>query len=294
MRKLIIGTLLLLLPIICFGQLVKTSMTYAQPVAEAGFTPRSDHYAAILAAMTTDPTGDTLTWQDDLIFSLDSAAVGFWDRIDILYITAQRNTQGANLNWINPAAFTLTDPGATTPAFVPYQGYTGDGSTDYLLTNYSLLTDAINVGQDDFTVGIYNRAQVSSSGYVFGVSDATNYITARVLAATLRYYLSQGTAEDESGYFENADGFHLLRRSAAEVTESYYNGTTSGDGVVASGTRPVYDITLLARNTVTTPDSFGTWQISVFLIMDAITDAEAAILSTIINKYMTRIGTNVY
>ena len=297
MRKLIIGTLLLLLPIICFGQLVKTSMTYAQPVA-AG-SSYTDEYQALLTIWATDPVGDTLTYQNTLIDSLLTYPVGdvFWDRAEILYVAANNNEDNAKVNWLNPGTFDITDPGGTEPTFTRYQGWTGDGSTDYLSTNWDI-SDSVNVGRFNLSAGVYLRIEQESDGWIYGWNsspgsdllyrphDVANggWGNSRINATTDQLDTDAATSQ---GFFINT------RRSNTDI-EMYRNGSTlDSESDVTSATASSDCYLLAYRLDNGTSGGHSSNQIAIFFIIDGITDAEALQLNRFFETYMEAIGSEV-
>src|SRR5882672_2331491 len=81
-------------------------------------------------------------------------ADGVFSLLDALYIFATNTTTTANLNLIS-TSFGLT--GATPPTFTVDQGYTGNGTTQFLDTGYVSSTAGLNLTQNNASIGTYLR-----------------------------------------------------------------------------------------------------------------------------------------
>ena len=292
MRKLIIGILFLLLPIICFGQLVKTSMTYAQPVAAAGFCAE---YQAIYDVMTTPPGrdgADTAMLQNTMVKALVDG--GYWtNRIDLFYVTATRTRVDAYRNWAIVGSYDLTDPGGTNPTFTPYGGIDGNTSTMYLSTNYVPATNKTNISLLSTTIAAYLTQDAQGVYTSVGVESGTGMIFIRPrLSGNASAMVN--TNSSVAAAVAASTGFFVATRRGETDVELYRNGTsiaTSTDRETAVPiTHPIY---LLASNDDGTSDDHSPVAISVVILMNGVTTVDQAAINIIIEAYMGAIGKGV-
>jgi len=291
MRKTILFITGLLLLFSVEGQILRYSNYTALPPPPAeGYTTQ---YDAILAAWTNDPTGDTLEWQDNMVYSLDSA--GYWDRIKLFYVMANGRNANAKINWVSPGTYNLTDPGSTNPTFTAYQGFDGDGSSDYLSTGWLPATDSTGVGVNDITLASWQLTSINNLEITMG-ARATDPIV-----SNLRLYPKyednlQGHVVSENaqsfGSVTSSVGFSMITRTTGNLSEGYYNGASEGTNSDASATNlPNSTFYVLAFNLADgTPYYPFTGILSIALVMDAVTDTDATNIYNIIHHYMTHIG----
>jgi len=257
------------------------------PVSGGGHTYPTTEYQALLDEWTTDPTGDTLTWQNDMIYSLDSA--GFWDRLDALFVFA--NTSNANgealVDWINPDSTAIE---VNNPTFTRWQGYTGDADEDYINTDRNLSTETDNYVLNSGTLGIYTRIAPTGIQTYGGASDGTN--ETYIHNSTTNKFTRINAITSTSGNITTS-GFIVTTRRGASETELYHNGSSISQETDASSGIVDKDLWLLARNSNGTAEYFSSNQISIVILMDGVTDADVSAINTIFEKYMDHIGTGV-
>lgn len=285
MRKLLI-LIGLLVAFQLQGQLVRTSVVASQggvaaPVYEA-------QYQAVLDAMTTDPTGDTLTWGNILVDSL--VTYGYFANMHILYIFANTNNGAgeALINWANPGTYDA-DEAATGILWTKRQGYTG-ASGDYISTNYNPKTAGLN--KNAATIGAYLKIdQQESNSYICYAdeADSTIWMSARSGSDNVTSRINANASQTVPGSTD-ADGMWIGTRRGATDIEVYRNGGSVDTEAGASTGVPGAEMILFTNGVF-----YSTNQIAIFFVLNAgITDTQAAQLSRFFNTYMTNIGQNEY
>ena len=115
-------------------------------------------YQAILDYATTQgynlPSTFQQIIQNSLVLSLKSK--GIWNKLDILYIFA--NDAGSNfstLNWKNPNLYqaSLVD----SPSFSSNEGFTGNGTSSYIDTNFNGALHGVNYTQNNASRFLYMK-----------------------------------------------------------------------------------------------------------------------------------------
>ncbi len=293
MKKLLIIPILLL-SVLCNAQFakgggafLKTGSSFMSAQAEA--SSYCAEYDVILAAFGTDPTGDTLTWQNDMVYSLDSA--GYYDRIKLWYVFANNDSTNAKINWASPGTYNLTNPG-TSLTFVRSQGFDADGSTDYLTTGWSPRGDSSKIGLNSLTIASWQLANINTTYMPLGVTDAAGfpiYIYPRTSDALRgRINVSATSSFSDPG---STVGLSMITRTDHNVLEGYFNGASQGNDNDESGSNmPDATMYVLAQNNNGTAASFFDGIISMILVMNGVTDTEATNIYNILHRYMTRMG----
>ena len=152
-------------------------------------------YQAVLDRSTalgyTAPSATQQTLQNTLVTDLKTA--GVWDKLDLFYVFAtDGDSDYATLNWKIPASFQATK--VNSPTFTTNGGFTGDGSSSYLRTNYIPITDAINVTQTSISAGGYEKIfPTSTYGSIIGCESAPNdVLTSSKFAGNSFYRINDG------------------------------------------------------------------------------------------------------
>lgn len=124
--------------------------------------------STLLAAMSVQPSAARALLYDNLITSLKSSSV--WNLIDALWVMASHDSQAALLNWKNPAANTMTL--INSPTFTTDEGFTTNGTTSGINTNWSPFTNGSNWTQSSCGAGLYIRTNSTDDGLDWGGFDA--------------------------------------------------------------------------------------------------------------------------
>lgn len=276
MKRLINIVLLLFLSICISGQVVTTNVYFA-PAADY-----NAEYDTVLAAMTTKPTGDTLTWQNSMVNSLDSA--GLWDRCKLFYVFASTINTGneALINWITPGTYDADDP--TTTAWTKRRGYNGDGSSDYISTNFTPST--AGVAQDSASFGIYILDDIQEDKEVCGRDatadtyfrprSTTNQSTVRINASTSQTYTGATTSV----------GFWIISRTVSSYSELYLNGTSIDTEADASSAVTAGEILILDDG----GGAYSDHEVALFFYGDGFTDTDASTMNKFVKKYLAHFG----
>ena len=238
-------------------------------------------------AMTIAPNTSEKRIINKLILNLKVS--GDWDKIDVLWICAAFNQQAARLNWKNPITFTLTE--VNSPKWTVLQGYTGNGTTDYINTNFNLATNGVNYILNSGSGGYYGRLSFEAADTTeFGVKTGLDgiAIVARYTADTFIGRVNSGT--NNSGANTSTQGLFSVVRTASNNQETYRNAvllvkTATLSTLVVS--QPLYFIGF-NNNGVTL---FSNKQISMVYVGSG--SINQLSLYNTIQAYMTAVGANV-
>ena len=176
-----------------------------------------------------------------------------WDYIELLQIYAQNNATDAVRNLVSATpSGTLTN----APTFSANNGYTFNGTTQWLDTGFNLSTATLYT-QNSGYLGVYVRTTGSSGeGCDLGAFDATpgnrSHIFSRYTAGTKQTIgVNSATGTDDN---TKGAGFYQVKRTAAAVEAWRFDSnssTYSSSGTASSVTRPNCTLGVGARNRAT-------------------------------------------
>jgi len=244
---------------------------------------------ALFARMEVQPDETRKQLIDGLITNLKTA--GLWSGFDAFWGFAAHDQQAAPLNWIKDD-HNCTE--VNSPAFEVDRGYTGNGTTSYLNSDFKP-TDGINYTQNNCAIFIYLRTnQVGASVIDFGSNDGTNGQVAiwPNVASTARGYIN--SALDLTTYvIASAVGLTSVSRNSDTNVEHYKNGIKTLTDTRDSAARNSADIFILAFNGNGTPSSFSTKQVCFAAVGRYLTENEQATLFSLVEAYLDAIGAGV-
>lgn len=207
--------------------------------------------------------------------------------IDYLFLTAQDQQANAKISLFNPGTFTYTEVG--TPTWAANLGYTGNGSSMYLQTNYTDSTSGINFVLNSGAMGCYTRlSKGTQTAVAMGSDDNTHasYIYLNIATAGKRMIINALTNTDYAN--TNTQGLTVAQRTASNANAIWLNGTQLTTSTVASvgySTKADY---LMCLNYNGTPAQYETNQFALFFKSGG--GLNMATFYSAVNLLMTNIG----
>jgi len=248
-------------------------------------------YQAIYDSWTEKPSDAVAANMNTLVEA--DVNDGLWAKYDVRYVTAvHTNVNGeAHTNWKNPGTYDLTLVNA--PAFVAFEGFTGDGSS-YTDTNFNPFSDGVNYTQDDAGFGGYLRKDVAEMSYMMGIEDATKdcYILPRY-TSDFAYAKINANIQTAGGVNVDARGMYFANRDAANNQDLWKSKVKIVDDNDASSGVPNFTFYLLAWNNGNVAQNFSTNQIAEARISSSFSDAEIANCTDNFETYMDSNGKGV-
>lgn len=243
-----------------------------------------DAVEALGGAFTTAEKGDVNT----LFGSIDITQFGRF------YYHAASDQHGsraaARVSLANPTSTPITE--VNSPTWTAGQGYTGDGATTYLNTNYG--SGAVNYAKNDICFGVYVRNNVQSNiaiGNVNATGTSENYIWPR-FTDNNSYCSANATGSPATVATTDSRGLLVSRRNNSANMQGFKNGVQVSTVVVASATTPPADFYILASDMEGVgPTNFSTFQVAISFIARDLADHAA--LYTAIQAFATARGFNV-
>jgi hypothetical protein len=164
--------------------------------------------------------------QNTLLTSLKST--GVWAKLDVFYVFAQDGGSSfATLNWKNPAA---NQAGiASSPTFTSNQGFTGNGTSSFIDTNFNPATQGVQYTQNNASRYFFTHA--IGTGRFDGNTSGINSITLGVIGSQ-RINSGANNAVPSIDINSTANTKSIHRTSSTAITA--YNSTTSQIAVQTS------------------------------------------------------------
>lgn len=166
----------------------------------------------------------------------------------------------ATLDWISPASNQITK--VSSPTFTSRSGFTGNGTSSYLDSNFNPSTQGVNFTQNSAGFGCYINSRFGNTGTAIGqvATGARNNLT--VADGALSFYLNNNTNQAITNYF--APGFFHCYRTTSTSSNVYKNGCSLATALTGTTVaRPSNDVYFLARDNAGVADVFGTQTISM-------------------------------
>lgn len=186
----------------------------------------------LVAAMNVAPNDTRKGLIDDLVGGLKTD--GIWAELDILYLTAAHDSQAAQLNWKDPGTFDLI--AVNSPTFETDRGYTGNGSTSRLRTQFTPSTNAINMAQDDASCWVWVTTDVSNANSDLGSLAGTgDFRICTRNGNNVQIAISDDTISG-SGAPANSIGFTGASRAVSTTKKGWRNGVQSGTDIAVTST----------------------------------------------------------
>lgn len=236
---------------------------------------------AIFNAFTTPPTSARKTIINNLVVSLKS--VGVWTLLDILYLTAAADSQAATINWKSPAGFMLVPVSA--PGFVADQGFTGNGTSSRLRTQYTPNANGLNFVQNDASAWVWSRTSAQNANVAIGnITAPRSFVTPRNLSDAILFGINDGTSSTVSN--TNGSGLVGTQRPNSATKRAWRNGAQVGaDASIASTAIANAEQWVCGGNAT----NFSTYQIAAAAWGASLSGKEAAFYNAMLT-YMQAVG----
>ena len=210
-------------------------------------------YQAVLDYATTQgytlPSASQQLLQNQLVVDLKDA--GVWSKLDIFYLFAtDGDSDFASINWKDPNTFEITE--VNSPTFTTNQGFSSDGASSYLNTNFNLSTSGTNYTQDDMGL-IFGTSKLASitASRPFGLGVNQNYLSLRTDVQRFWLnssgYIQMGTFQtiDDQLIFGNRTSATLVNIRKTELATLTTNTATN---TINSTTLPSENMYILGSN----------------------------------------------
>lgn len=187
-------------------------------------------YQAVLNYATTQgytlPSAGQQTLQNQLV--VDLKAGGVWNKLDTLAVFATNgNIDFALIDWKRLSQYTAVN----SPTFTTNEGFTGNGTSSYVDSNFNPSTSGVNYTLNDASRYFFPHAFVSTGRIDGTTTTAVNSIV-RSLLATQRINSGSGNLSVSFDYTAVVNPKSIHRTSLTSV--DLFNGTSGTTGVQTS------------------------------------------------------------
>jgi hypothetical protein len=222
------------------------------------FVAFTTEYQAIIARATalgyTLPSPSVQAKQNAFLVALKS--IGVWTKLDVFYCFAQDGSKEfATINWKAPSANQCTL--INSPTWTSNQGFTGNGTSSYIDTNYQSL-GAGNYTLNNASRYAYVRTLVANR-IIDGVDSSTANSITTFVSANQRINQSGGNLSASFDYSTSGAGMKSIHRTSSTVV-TCYNNTTASSGLTATSTGLVTSNQCILRSA----SGYGSHQISMY------------------------------
>ena len=183
------------------------------------------NYQAVLDRASTlgytAPSAAQQELQNTLVEDLKTA--GVWSKLDVFYVFAtDGDSDYATLNWKSPSSFQATK--VNSPTFTSDIGFTGDGTSAYLNTNFTPSTDGVEYTLSDASEMFYRENNASTpTSFITGNDSATRGNFLREDNNRRIWFNSGRSSTNADG---TGAGFFMITKST-DATATHYKGTST-------------------------------------------------------------------
>jgi hypothetical protein len=249
--------------------------------ASAAFTTYYTSSQAIFTAFTTPPVTARKTIINACVGSLKTA--GIWQKLDVLYLMAAADSQAACINWVAPANFTALQ--VNSPTFVADRGFTGNGTSSRLRTQYTPSVNGVQTTLNSASVWVWSLTDSQGSADVGNLTAPRTEITPRNGANQMTITVNDAAAVSATANASSI-GFFGAQRPDASTRRAWKNGVQLGsDFAVASTALASQEQWVGGGNS----SNFSTHQMAAAAWGDSLTGLENSFYSTLLT-YMQAVG----
>jgi hypothetical protein len=243
---------------------------------------------ALFARMTYAPSDARKDLMDSLIKYLKTDTI--WSETDIMYMFATTDTGQANYNW-KSSNYNIVASGSTIPTFTTEKGFTSNGTTGYLKTNWIPSTNAVYYTVNDGSYSVYSQDNIGENLFVLGANNTTTnfmHLNPRTTVNNIDGRINQDTVKNRSN--SNSQGFFTVSRGSSSGYDIYRNGALLYNISSVSSALPTVQLSILGNNYNGTTTSFTTRQISFVRVGAKLSSYRQNILHRRIEWYLNRIS----
>lgn len=243
-------------------------------------------YKSVYDSFTTKPSASVANAQNTMVESLVDS--GVWSKFDVFYVFAGHTNDNNEslINWKNPG--TNDSTAVNSPVFSQYNGFTGNGLSSYINTNYNPSTDKINLSLNSASFGLYSMTDRLAASKIHGVVSGTDFMLLypKTTGDILRGYINSTNAKDDS--IINSTGLlSVHRRNSTDLAVSKNKTISSYRTDSITDAIPNGDFYLLARNIIGTGASnYDDIEISMAYIGDFLSQSDLNILVDTFDSYI--------
>ena len=167
--------------------------------------------------------GGSLTESEKTYINTFIGALGTdFAEFDRLWIHGLSNSVAARTSLANPTSTMIT--AVNSPTFTASQGYTGNGTSSYLNTNYNPTTNGVKYTLNSASLYVYSRTDLNGTKLDIGHANATSYSTLDIRDGGSFYRSINQVGLASAVVVANSLGLFSGVRLASQNVRSFKNG----------------------------------------------------------------------
>jgi hypothetical protein len=241
-------------------------------------------YQAVLDYATTQgytlPSAGQQTLQNQLV--VDLKADGIWSKLDTFGVFAtDGNSDFALIDWIRLSQYTAVN----SPTFTTDEGFTGNGTSSYIDTNFSLsnLTTKLITNQQNISTGIWIRTvNELSTEFILGNASSSEFrIYSGNQTGTLTRYMGSRMQNNWSG--TGLMSIHRTYNALVADVKVFNNATDVTAGLPGNVNSSITGLNIFVLRHLT---SYNANQVSFFYSGDSLV-SQITDFNNALNTYIT-------
>lgn len=217
---------------------------------------------------------------------------GVWALEDRIFVfAAHTNDNGEALDdWKNPGVNFATL--VNGPTFTPFEGFKGDGATQYVDTNYNAAIDGVNYVLNSSSYGIYSRTNLLEASVDIGSRGAFWILLATRFTGDLSFLRINNSAPTSEPNLDSR-GMYIASRTLSNESKLYKNKSILINSTQPSDGVPNFNIYIGCYNSNGTPSLLSTRQISLGFLGGLMTQQNVNDKTDYFEAYMDSNGKGV-
>lgn len=229
---------------------------------------------AISDAFSTPVSGVHKAQIDTFVGALKTA--GIWSAADRMWWCGGHSQADSLLDWKAPTDSGRALIAVNSPTFVADRGWTSNGTTSRLRTQFTPSINGVNFVQDSASMWVLNLTDVNETSVDIGVAGGT-YIISRLNGVQMAITVNDVTLSAVN-HSTTSIGLFGAQRVSSATKKAWRNGVQVGaDLAVASTATSAFEHWLCGGNGT----SFSTKQIAFGMFADSLAGKEAALWSAV-------------
>lgn len=241
--------------------------------------------AAYVGAMSVQPNDTRKGVIDTFVGALKSASI--WSNLELLYLLAAHDSQAARLNVVNPTG-SNTLVANSSPTFTTDRGYTGNGTSSYLDTNFNPGSSSTVANANSATFGVWSRTSTLEAISVGGDTSSTSRLSL-LPWTTSNLFTGRNNATATATYgtsISDATGLWVHSRTASNLVTGYHNGSSTGTSTGAPAGLATNKLAILKSGTA----SFSARELAAMVWGAGLDGTANTALYNALSTYMTAVG----
>jgi len=170
----------------------------------------------------TLPSGGQQTLQNDLLVALKAA--GVWSKLDTFAnFATDGDSNFALIDWKRLSNYTAFN----SPTFTTNEGFTGNGTSSYVDSNYNPALSGVNYTLNDASISIWNNTFVLNN-FISGISSsAKNCLRMSTSSANVRINMDNNNFTPSVDFSDASKKLRQLNRTSATDATAFQDTTSS-------------------------------------------------------------------